>query len=375
MRVRDLRPTDNNVIRWLLIAFAIVITGLSVWLIRDVLLLTLTAIIFALLLTTPIRFFVRHGARRSLAVAITLLLIGVSFVIVTALILPGLLGQFQILITQTLPRAGQLLQAELDPVKLAERYPFLEGALSGINLADLTNQISQQLVAGLANVSGQVFPFLGNLVSTLFSIMIVVFLSIYFVADPDTHWRGMLKLVPLSYRPRARQILLSLDHTLRQFLQAQIVLMVLTGVLTTIAFIALELPLSGVLGVITGFFSFVPNFGPLIALVPILAVVIINSPDKVWLMLAIFFGIQLIVSQVVAPLLLGQEVKLPPALILLSQIIFSVLFGFLGLLLSVPLAAIGIVLVREIYVRDILGDPEGIRATQEIERLEEELRT
>ena len=67
-------------------------------------------------------------------------------------------------------------------------------------------------------------------------------------------------------------------------------------------------------------------------------------------------GIKLSIDAYVAPLLVGQEINLPPVVVLLAQIIAGVFFGFLGLLLSVPLAAVATVLVREIYIRDILGD-------------------
>lgn len=368
----ETRRSDTNVVRWLLITFALTIALLAIWLVRDVLLLALTAIIFAILLTTPIRFFVRHGIHRTLAVLLTIFLIGLVVSATSALALPDLFEQFRILVVQTLPSAGVVLQRELSPENLTLRFPFLRDFMTDVNLADLTNQLWQQVINGLATVSGQVFPFVTNLVSVLFSLLIVIFLSIYFVADPDPHWRGMLRLVPISYRPRAREILLSLDYTLRQFLQTQIILMILTGTLTTIAMLVLGLPLAGVLGVISGLFSFVPNFGPLLALVPVLAVTIINSPEKVLLVVLVYFGIQFVVGQVVAPLLLGSEIQLPPAIILLSQIVFGIFFGFLGLLLSVPLAAIGTVLIREVYVRDVLGDTEvSLRVTQEHEKVVE----
>lgn len=363
---RKFRLLDGSVSRWVLLVLALVITLLALWLTREVVLLTLTAVIFAILLTTPVRFFVRHGVRRPIAILLTVVLIMAVIVLSVALLLPDLFEQFRILVVQTLPRAGEVLQQELRPEVLAQRYPFLQDVIRDVNLTELANQISQQLVSGLATATGQVFPFLGNLVSTMVSILIVIFLSLYFVADPDTYWRGMLKLVPLFYRPRAREILLKLDYILRQFLQAQLVLMLLTGALTALALALLRLPLAGVLGVITGLFSFVPNFGPLIALIPIIAVAIINSPDQLLLVLIIFFGVQTLMGQIIAPLMFGQETQLAPAVVLLSQIISSVFFGFLGLLLSVPLAAILIVLVREIYVRDVLGDHD-LRPTREVE--------
>ncbi len=178
----------------------------------------------------------------------------------------------------------------------------------------------------------------------------------YFVADPDLHERGLLKMMPIRYRGRGFEILLKLDSTLRKFLQAQVLLMLLIGVTTGAALALIGVPLAGALGTITGLLAFIPNFGPLVALVPIIAVALINTPDQLLLIIVVFYVLQFLMSQIIAPILMGQEVNLPPAIILLSQIIAGIFFGFLGLLLSVPLAAIVVVLVREIYIKDILGD-------------------
>jgi len=346
---------NGQILRWVLVTIVVVLLVVAMWLIRDILMLTLTAVIFAVLLDIPVRFFVRRGIRRPIAVLLTLILVVVSVGAATALLLPGLLDQFRDLIVTYIPRAAEQLQVELQPKNLIARFPFLEG----IDLKAFTDQFSNQFLGGLANITSQVFPFFGSLATVVLSILIVFFLALYFIADPGTHERGLLKLVPVPYRPRAQGVLVKLDTVLRKFLQAQVVLMILTGASTGIALFLIGMPLSGVLGTITGLLSFVPNFGPLLALVPILAVAIINIPAQVGVIIVVFYVLQFVLSQLIAPLLLGQEVNLPPAIILLSQIIAGIFFGFMGILLSVPLAAIIVVLVREIYVRDILGDVEG----------------
>src|SRR5258706_8214105 len=112
--------------------------------------------------------------------------------------------------------------------------------------------------------------------------------------------------------------------------------MLLIGSTTGLALAMIGVPLAGALGTITGLFAFVPNFGPLVALLPILAVAIINTPGQVGLVVVVFYVLQFIQSQLITPLLMGQEVNLPPAIILISQIVAGVFFRFFGLLLSVP---------------------------------------
>jgi predicted PurR-regulated permease PerM len=343
---------NGQIVRWMLVAILVVLIFIASWLIRDIILLTLTAVIFSVLLTSPVRFFVRRGIRRPVAVMLTLILVVVIVTSAAFLLLPELLGQFRDLIVIYIPRAAEQIQQELQPQNLIARFPFLEG----LDLRPVINQISTQFLGGLANVTAQVLPFVSSLASVFLSILIVFFLAMYFIADPETHERGLLMLVPPRYRTRAQEISGKLDLVLRKFLQAQIVLMIMIGVSTGIALFLIGMPLAGVLGTITALFSFVPNFGPLVALVPILAVALINTPDKLLLIVVVYYVLQFIQSQLITPLLLGQEVNLPPAVILLSQIVSGIFFGFLGLLLSAPLAAIAVVLIREIYVKDILGD-------------------
>jgi predicted PurR-regulated permease PerM len=345
-----------RITRWVLISFLTIVLFFALWLIRDIVMLILTAIIFAVLLTSPIRFFTRLNIRRPLAVLLTIILVIFLISLTITVVLPPLLEQISTLVSQTIPSATRQLQEQLKPEVLTARYPFLEGLLQDVDLQTTFNQISSQVVERVATFTSQLFPFVGSVLSTVLSILIIIFLSLYFVADPKTHTDGMIQLFPKSYRPRAHEIMVQLFHAIRHYLRAQLVLMLLIGVSTGIMLAILGVPLYSALGTITGLFSFVPNFGPLIALVPVLAVAIINTPDKILLIVVVFYILQFVQSQIITPLLLGQGVNLPPAIILLSQIIAGIFFGFLGLLLAVPLAAIIVTLIREIYIRDILGD-------------------
>jgi predicted PurR-regulated permease PerM len=124
---------------------------------------------------------------------------------------------------------------------------------------------------------------------------------------------------------------------------------------------ALGLALIGIqqwvaLGVLAGVMSFIPNFGPIGALIPSIAVAIIQAPQYLFVVVLIIYGISFIQSQVVGPILASENMNLAPVLILIGQIVFGLFFGFLGIMLAVPLTAITVVLIEEIYIKDILGD-------------------
>jgi predicted PurR-regulated permease PerM len=370
----------GQITRWVLIAFGIIIVGLAVWISRDVLMLTLSAAILAMVITTPVKFLVRFGVRRSMAIVLSLILMLILLVLIVALLLPGLLDQFRQLVnilsraftfttyTLSTPRLDEtdltvVLRRAMQATNSTSILDNLD-FLKGLDISGISKELTTQVFTSLSSIPSQVFPFVGGVASLLLSLLIVFFMSIYFVADPDSYQRGMIRLVPRFYRVRAKDIIDRIEQSLRRFLQVQAVIMLLTGTSTGLALFFMGIPLAGALGTITFLFSFVPNFGPLVALIPILGVVIINAPAKILIVVAVFYALQLLINQFIAPLMVGQEVNIPPVVIILAQVLAGVFFGFLGLLLSVPLAAIAVVLIREIYIKDILGDRDLDRTGQ-----------
>lgn len=346
--------SDNSpfgqTLRWALLTVALLIVGIAVWQVRDVILLAFTAVLLTVMLTSPVRWLVRRRVPRSLAVVISLLGMAGLFVLLMALALPQIITQFGQLI-DLIPQALVALEQRLADLDLPPGWDILPE-----DSQTIIEQLAANLGAITSSIFPQLFPIFGSVTSVVLSILIVGFMSMYFLFNPGMHERGLISLLPIRYRPRAWEIIAKLDRTMRGYLQAKATSMVLVGLGTGLGLYLLGVPFAPALGVITGLFSFVPNFGPLAALMPVLAVTIINAPDRVLWVIVLYYGIQLVESQFVGPLLVSHEINLPPVLVLISQIVFVVFFGFLGLLLSVPLIAIVQVLVQEIYIKGVLGD-------------------
>lgn len=364
----------GQVTRWVLTAVVVIVLLLAFWQIGPIMLLTLTSVLLVVLFTTPIRFLTRRGVSRGLATVISLVGIAAFFVLIALMVLPLLIGQFATLAVLVQQGINELIEswqrfstpqtkyflgwgdAPIQPTQdsLTVIFGFINQSLP-LN-ADLVNQVASQLFGALSQISVSVLPVVGGLAATLLNILIVIFLSLYFLADPRGHEDGLIRLFPISYRPRARQIVDRLDVTLRGWLESTILAMIFVGVATWLALSLLGIRESGALGVIAGVLSFVPNFGTLIALVLAVAVGILQQPQNLGWIIVVTYGISLVQSQIISPLLIAGRINLPPVLVLLGQIIAGVFFGFLGLLLAVPLAAILMVLVQEVYIKDILGD-------------------
>ncbi len=344
-------------INWVFIALFAVIITIVLWQIRNILMLALAAVLLTVFASMPVRFLVGRGLNRGLAILISVAG-GIFLIILLSLVVfPTLFQQFTVLFTDIIPEGFEQLVERWNSGELYQQFPFLEETLSNFTIDNnLVNQILTQLGSALGQVSGSVIPLIGGVASTLLSFLIIVFLGMYLLAEPDRYINGVLVMTPLWYRERMREILARLDATVRAWLRVTGVSMLLVGAGTAIGLALIGIQQWVALGVLAGVMSFIPNFGPIGALIPSIAVAIIQAPQYLFVVVLIIYGISFVQSQVVGPILASENMNLAPVLILLGQIVFGLFFGFLGIMLAVPLTAITVVLVEEIYVKDILGD-------------------
>ena len=352
-----LNTTYSATTRWVLIAVIVIVLLIAAWIIRGILMLTLASVILVVLFTTPIRFFMRHGIPRSVATLLSVVLITLAVIILVLAALPTLVQQFATVVTVFIPQGIQAIIEQWQSGAIIDQYPFLAFVETiDFDLPTLINTLGVQLAQAAGQFGVSVLPVLGGVADTVLSILIMIFLSIYLVANPRMHQEGLVRLFPLGYRHRVREIFARLDLTLRAWLKVTVVSMALVGVATWVGLTLLGIQQAAALGVLTGLLSFIPNFGTIVALIPALAVGIVQTPDSWGWVFVVIYGVSFVQSQILTPLLVSGSIRLPPVLVLLGQIIAGAFFGFLGLMLAVPLTAIAMVLVQEIYIKDMLGD-------------------
>lgn len=186
---------------------------------------------------------------------------------------------------------------------------------------------------------------------------IVFFVGLYLGGDPNRYREGLVKLVPIPRRKRIRNVLNTTGETLWHWLIGRLILMAIIGVSTGVGLWLMGIPLPVTLGLIAGLLTFVPNLGPIIAFIPQALLAYRVGPQMVLYVLIFNIVLQTAESYVITPLVQQYEVELPPAMIISVQVVLGMLVGWLGLLLATPLAASAMVLLRMLYVEDVLGDP------------------
>jgi predicted PurR-regulated permease PerM len=186
-------------------------------------------------------------------------------------------------------------------------------------------------------------------------IVVVLFVGLFGAISPRLYVDGIVRLVPPRHEARAREILRRIGNLLWWWLVGQFAAMVFIGVVTWIALWAFGLSLALSLGVIAAFLNFIPNFGPLLAVVPAIGLAIIERPRAAPWIALVYLAIQVVQNHVVTPLVQQQAVHLSPVLLILAQMFMYYWAGALGMLLAPALAVVVTTLVEMLYVQDILG--------------------
>ncbi|MDQ4080124.1 MAG: AI-2E family transporter [Gemmatimonadota bacterium] len=216
--------------------------------------------------------------------------------------------------------------------------------------------LSDRLGRQVGTVTRYLFPFLSSTFAVFAGILLIVFLAIYIGAEPDVYHGGLMHLFPHHARRRAGEVLSAMATVLRRWLVTQLIAMFTIGTITTIILLLLDVKAAFALGAIAGLLEFVPTIGPLLSAIPAVAMGFLDSPDKA-LAVAIAYGaIQFLENHLLIPLLMKGGVNLPPALTIVAQALMALLFGFLGLMVAVPLLAAILVPVKMLYVEGVVGD-------------------
>ena len=214
---------------------------------------------------------------------------------------------------------------------------------------NLRREITKQM-------SGAQHSFLRVLTSTFTvsgAFMLVLFIAAYIGVDPALYHGGLLELFPARQRARTAVALANLATTLRRWLVTQLIAMVVIGAVTTVFLFAVHVKAALPLGILAGVLKFIPIVGSIFAAIPAIAMAFIDSPHKALVIAIGYFVIQFVENHLLVPILMKHGVNIPPALTLGIQALMALLFGFLGLLVAVPLLAAILTIVRALNAQDM----------------------
>lgn len=340
----------NEFIKRLLTIIAIGLFLVAAWRLRNILMMTLLAAIIAVSLDIPVVRLQRLGIRRGYAIALTLIGVVIGVGLFLTWVMPPLAVQFSAIVAE-FPAAFENVQAQYAQW-YTEQGQTIGNFLPEINIEDLQgvlNNVAAWLSSVVAMLGGVLF-------NSVLNLLVIIVVSVFLLLEPKGYVRGFLALLPPGYRARALEILVELRLTVTTWMTALTFSITVTALLVTVVLgLVLGVPNALALGVIAGFATIIPNIGAVIPLVPIAIFTLADDPSKLPLVIPAYILIQLTESNILTPSIVKRELNIPAALILIFQLISASLLGFFGVLLAVPLLAIIITLVREVYVYDVLG--------------------
>ena len=239
------------------------------------------------------------------------------------------------------------------------------GDASAPSAPSASETLRSRLGAQLSRATQYVFPFLSQTIAIFAGIILIIFIAIYIAADPDTYHRGLMHLFPHHMRTRAGEVLSAIAIVLRRWLVTQLIAMTVIGTVTTIALLILDVKAAFALGLIAGLMEFIPTVGPLLSAIPAVAMGFLDSPEKAVTVAVLYMGIQFMENHLLIPMLMKGGVDVPPVLTILGQALFTLLFGFLGLMVAVPALAASMVAIKMLYVERVVGDDVDVISRHE----------
>ena len=216
--------------------------------------------------------------------------------------------------------------------------------------------LRERVVGQLAGARTYMFGFLSSTFAAVAGLLLVLVLTIYVASDPGTYHTGLMHLFPHGARTRAGEVLSVMAATLRRWLRTQLIAMIAIGVVTTVALFIMGIPAAIPLGILAGLLEFIPTIGPVLSAIPAILMGFVISPEKALTVALVYLAIQMLENHLLIPKLMQAGMDLPPALTILAQALMGMIFGFLGLLVAVPILAATMVGVKMLYIEGVVGD-------------------
>lgn len=337
----------------LLIAVGIAGAVLMLWWLRDLLFLVFGALVVAVVLQAtaePISRYVGFGPRSSLAAAIGVLIL-----------LAGLLGfffgnqigvQFNDL-ARSIPEGWDDLQRLLQQHKLGRE---LIAAIGSGTLSDAT------IVGRLKDL----FLTLGNV---LLDFILIGVGAVFFASQPRLYHNGFLKLFPGDWREPIGAAVEDSGRALRLWLRGQLISIFIVGLATWLGLVLAGVPAALALGIVAACLEIIPYLGPILSAIPGLLLAMVVGPETALWALAVYVAVQQIEGNLIQPLVQRKVVTLPPAVTLFGMVAAGLMFGFLGIVFAAPSAVVAYVLLKRLYVRELLHTRTSVPGEMAISEL------
>lgn len=329
------------------VTLLIIFISFFLWYVLQVLLLVFAGLLLALLLHIPTDWLSSHSRLSNRWSLLLVILVGVA----------ALTGLGWLFFPEVADQIDQIIA--MLPGILAAVQDNLQQYTWTRRMMQQTPPVTE-IIPSASNVLARISDVFSGVIGLVASMFIILFIGLYLAVQPELYVRGVTWLFPKQGRARAHTVLGAVGHALKGWLLGRIFAMIMVGVLVGIGLWLLDVPFALTLGITTGLLSFIPIVGAILAVIPAGIIALAQSPMLLLYVLLLYYGAQLLESYVLTPMVQQRVVALPPALALVAQLLMGVLAGPMGVALAVPITVVGMVMVKLLYIEDVLGDPVDV---------------
>jgi predicted PurR-regulated permease PerM len=363
------QPTGDQLgpiewMRWIPAILVALILLIAIFIsIRIILVPLLCSLALAYLLAPVVNWFERRGWSRISSVLLAMTAAAVVFVLVLIFVVPGVWGQLMKmydmatkLINDPTPFDNLLKKIKLLSPKFYDFVePKIRSSVQSINPERIMDLGLSWLQSGLFR--------LVNLTTSLFDLMLIPFLVYYFLADYGAMHSRVERLIPPRFRDITSNLIDQISNVLSSYVRSQLLIGLVMGILYSLGFAILRVPLALTIGMLAGVLNFIPYLGTLIGLTLSLLFLVLNEAGigRLLGVLGVFIIVQTIEGYYLTPRLIGSRLHLHPLWVLTGLLIGGNLFGLVGVILAVPVIAIAKVLLG--FIEDIYQQSDFYRRT------------
>ncbi len=331
----------------------LVFSFLIFWSLRNFFLLIICSILVANIicnLCNKLKLLLKIS--RPLSLSIVWFLLTIIFFILIVLVLPPFIKEFnEILvdIPNALTRLNIIINSNIDKIN---KILYGEDADNIIDLIQIfNNSISLPDGATIAKAIQESFiniiNLAGNLGSGFIRFIFVLVVSLMISIEPNSYVELILVIVPKKYRYKSRNIIEKCNLALSNWLFSIIISSISVGILSLIILSILDVKYVVSNAILAMVLNIIPNIGPVISAIFPISIALLDNIWKPLLVLISYIIIQNIESYIIMPSILKKKTNLLPGLTLISQFGFTFIFGPLGLIISLPLAVVTQVVIKE----------------------------
>jgi predicted PurR-regulated permease PerM len=346
-QVISVSVTTSTVIKTLVILLSLYV----LYLIRDLVLVIITAIVIASAIEPATRWLCKHRLNRILSVVIIYLSVIIVLIAIFAIFLPPLIEDIRNMVS-TLPAYFESLSGE-GGEEIAGFGGLLESFSGSFFSGDVISKITDSASGAALGFIGAASGFFGGLLS----FVLIVVISFYLAVQENGVANFLRIITPISHEAYVLNLWERTQRKIGRWMQGQLLLAVIVGTLTYLGLSILGVSNPMFLALIAAVMELIPVFGPILAAVPAVGFALVEGGISLGLLtVGLYLIIQQFESQLIHPLVVKKIVGIPALVAIIALIIGAKVAGFLGIIISVPVAA---------AFMEFLGDVERKKMEEE----------